>query len=95
MDLITPAIPGLVWAYHFRPGNAPCRRLAPDAGFKEMAGYEGFYWLHLNLADQRVAGFLETIVGLDPAARASLTTHETNPSSLISLRTTPFPRHCQ
>ena len=83
MDLITPAIPGLVWAYHFHPGNAPCRRLAPDAGFEEMAGYEGFYWLHLNLADQRVAGFLETIVGLDPAARASLTTHETHPSIVV------------
>ncbi|QXC51159.1 transporter [Agrobacterium salinitolerans] len=83
MDLVTPVIPGLVWAYQFHPGTAPCRRLAPDAGFDEMAGCAGFFWLHLNLADQRVAGFLETIDGLDPAARASLTTHETHPSIVV------------
>jgi len=83
MDLITPTIPGLVWAYQFQPGKAPCRRLAPDAGFDEMAGRDGFFWLHLNLADQRVAGFLETVEGLDPAARASLTTHETHPSIVV------------
>lgn len=83
MDLITPTIPGLVWAYQFQPGKAPCRRLAPDAGFDEMAGRDGFFWLHLNLADQRVAGFLETVKGLDPAARASLTTHETHPSIVV------------
>ncbi|MFN6984321.1 MAG: transporter, partial [Rhizobium oryzihabitans] len=70
MDLITPVIPGLVWAYHFQPGKAPCRRLAPDAGLEEMSECDGFFWLHLNLADQRVANFLETIEGLDPAARA-------------------------
>ncbi|MCW8280385.1 transporter [Agrobacterium sp. InxBP2] len=83
MDLITPTIPGLVWAYQVQPGKAPCRRLAPDAGFDEMAGRDGFFWLHLNLADQRVAGFLETVEGLDPAARASLTTHETHPSIVV------------
>ena len=83
MDLITPTIPGLVWAYQFQPGKAPCRRLAPDAGFDEMAGRDGFFWLHLNLADQRVAGFLETVEGLDPAARATLTTHETHPSIVV------------
>ena len=83
MDLITPTIPGLVWAYQFQPGKAPCRRLAPDAGYDEMAGRDGFFWLHLNLADQRVAGFLETVEGLDPAARASLTTHETHPSIVV------------
>lgn len=83
MDLITPTIPGLVWAYQFHPGKAPCRRLAPDAGFDEMAGRDGFFWLHLNLADQRVAGFLETVEGLGPAARASLTTHETHPSIVV------------
>ena len=83
MHLVTPVIPGLVWAYQFHPGTAPCRRLAPDAGFQEMAECEGFFWLHLNLADQRVPGFLETIDGLDPAARASLTTHETHPSITV------------
>ena len=55
MDLVTPNIPGLVWAYQFHPGTAPCRRLAPDARFHEVAECEGFFWLHLNLADQRVA----------------------------------------
>ncbi|WP_117191035.1 transporter [Rhizobium terrae] len=78
MSLMTPAVPGLVWAYHFRPGSAPCSRLPLDATRSDLEVSEGFLWLHLNLADSRVNAFLENFPGLSPAAIAALTTHDTH-----------------
>lgn len=79
--LQTPVIPGLVWAYHLLPEHRSCARLQPEMGRSELDPAEGaFLWLHLNLADQRVPAFLESLGGLSPDAVAALTTHETHAS---------------
>jgi zinc transporter len=83
MDLLTPNIPGLVWAYHFRPGVAPCQRLPTDVTTAGLSNEEGFFWLHLNLADTRVVAFLDTLSGLEEPMRAALTTHEPHPSLTV------------
>lgn len=83
MDIPNPAIPGLVWAYRFRPGVEPCTRLPPDVQVESLKIEDGFLWLHLNLADTRVASFLETLSWLDDSVRASLTTHDTHPSIVV------------
>ena len=78
---IIPATPGLVWAYHFRPGEAgTCSRLSLEATPSDLAIDTGFLWLHLNLADLRVGAFLENFPGLPAAAAVALTTHETHAS---------------
>lgn len=78
MSLMNPAIPGLVWAYHFHPGAAPCTRLPLDAARSDLDVGDGFLWLHLNLVDSRVNAFLENFPGLTPPAIAALTTHDTH-----------------
>lgn len=78
MSLITPAVPGLVWAYHFRSGTAPCSRLPVDMARSDLDVSDGFLWLHMNLADSRVAAFLEGFPDLPPPAVAALTTHDTH-----------------
>ena len=78
MSILTPAVPGLVWAYHFHPGAAPCKRLPLDVGRSDLHIEDGFLWLHLNLADTRVTAFLENFPGLTPPAVAALTTHDTH-----------------
>ena len=83
MDIPHPAIPGLVWAYHFRPGIEPCRRLPADLKLADLHLDDGFFWLHLNLADSRVASFLENMPGLDDGIKGNLTTHETHPSIVV------------
>ena len=83
MDIQYPAIPGLVWAYRFEPGSQLCTRLAPTAQWSDMESSDGFFWLHLNLADTRVVAFLDSIPGFDENIRAILTTHETHPSITV------------
>ena len=83
MDIPTPSIPGLVWAYHFRPGHAPCTRLPADAPIDDLHNEDGFFWLHLSLADTRVAQFLENLPGLEEPLRTTLTAHETHPSIIV------------
>ncbi|MFD1746670.1 transporter [Rhizobium helianthi] len=79
--LQTPAIPGLVWAYHLLPEERTCRRLLPEMGRSELDPQDGaFLWLHLNLADQRVPAFLESLGTLSADVVAALTTHETHAS---------------
>ncbi|CDZ65654.1 Mg2+/Co2+ transporter [Neorhizobium galegae bv. orientalis] len=78
MSLMNPAIPGLVWAYRFHPGSAPCTRLPLDAARSDLEIADGFLWLHLNLADSRVNAFLENFPGLTPPAITALTTHDTH-----------------
>ncbi len=83
MDIPLPAIPGLVWAYRFHPAAGPCVRLSPDVQLAELEADDGFFWLHLNLADARVTSFLEAMPDLDDSVKASLTTHETHPSIVV------------
>lgn len=78
MPLLSPDVPGLVWAYHFRPGGEKCERLPATIARGDLSGHDGFLWLHLNLADARVAAFLETFEGLSEQAVSALTTHETH-----------------
>src|SRR4051812_47801033 len=78
MSMMTPAVPGLVWAYHFHPGATPCTKLPLDAARSDLQVSDGFVWLHLNLVDSRVNAFLEGFPGLPPAAVAALTTHDTH-----------------
>lgn len=78
MTFLSPAIPGLVWAYHFQPGSTPCQRLPTDVARADLDFGEGFLWLHLNLADSRVLSFLESFPDLPAAAAAAITTHETH-----------------
>jgi zinc transporter len=83
MDIPHPTIPGLVWAYRFRPEIEPCTRLPPDFRLDDLQVEDGFFWLHLNIADTRVAAFIENMQGLDDSVRVSLTTHETHPSIVV------------
>ncbi len=75
---LAPAIPGFVWAYRFRPGEASCTPLPTDALPSDLGGNEGFLWLHLNLADMRVTSFLERLPDLPSEVIAALTTHDTH-----------------
>lgn len=75
IPMLSPAIPGLVWAYRFVPGRG-CTRLPLDAVTADLSTDDGFFWLHLNLADARVPAFLESIPGLEEQARLTLATHD-------------------
>ncbi|TWF57249.1 zinc transporter [Neorhizobium alkalisoli] len=78
MSAFNSTIPGLVWAYHFKPGHGACTALPIEATRNDLPEDEGFLWLHLSLADMRVAGFLENYPGLNSQAVAALTTHDTH-----------------
>lgn len=79
--LETPAIPGLVWAYHIHNSERQCTRLVPEVTRHALEpDAQSFLWLHLNLADQRVPAFLESFGALTPDVVAALTTHETHAS---------------
>lgn len=83
MTFTLPAttIPGIVWAYRLKPDERLCERLPADASRTQIDPEpSGFVWLHLNLADQRVPGFLESLGHLSPDVVAALTTHETHAS---------------
>ncbi|NOJ35084.1 transporter [Agrobacterium vitis] len=72
----TTPIPGLVWAYHIDARHQSAIRLPMDATLTGLMPEQGFLWLHLNLADVRVPGFIEQFPGLSEAARAALINHE-------------------
>lgn len=75
--LTTPGVvPGFVWAYHIDQNTRTATRLPMEATVDELLPDSGFLWLHLNLADGRVAAFLEHFGGLTEAARAALINHE-------------------
>ncbi|MGI2035139.1 transporter [Rhizobium panacihumi] len=81
MTLLTPAIPGLVWAYRFHPDKTPCTRLPTETVRADLAVDDGgFLWLHLNLADQRVPAFLDGFKDLPAEVVSALTTHDTHAS---------------
>ncbi|TCU19076.1 transporter [Rhizobium sullae] len=78
MDTLPANIPGLVWAYSFPAGSGKAVRLQNSAFPAELLSGEGFYWLHLNLADARVPALLDTLDGLSEDAKAALTTRDTH-----------------
>jgi len=69
-------MPGLVWAFRVH-ADGRAEALAIDQPIELR--HDGWLWLHLNLADQRVAPALGAL-GLDlpPAALALLVSHETH-----------------
>jgi zinc transporter len=81
--LLTPAIPGLVWAYRFYASTRSCERLPLEATVEETEVDDGFLWLHLNLADTRVPAFLESLPDLTPSALAALTTRDTHAAIIL------------
>ncbi|WP_246658337.1 transporter [Rhizobium sp. FKY42] len=88
MTLAASAIPGIVWAYRLKPDERLCLRLLPDAARDQIKPpLNGFTWLHLNLADQRVPAFLESLGTLPPDIVSALTTHETHASITLDEQT--------
>jgi zinc transporter len=73
MDTLPVNIPGLVWAYRFSPESKKAVRLQNSATAAELTADDGFYWLHLNLADARVPALLDTLGVMDDA-KSALTT---------------------
>ncbi|SFB06885.1 zinc transporter [Rhizobium sp. NFR07] len=81
--LMTPAIPGLVWAYRFDGPTRSCARLPLETTVNDLNVEEGFLWLHLNLADSRVPAFLESLPDLTPPALSALTTRDTHAAVIL------------
>lgn len=77
MDTLPVNIPGLVWAYRFSPESKKAARLQNSATAAELTADDGFYWLHLNLADARVPALLDTLGVMDDA-KSALTTRDTH-----------------
>lgn len=67
--------PGLVWAFHARPGQ-PAAVLAPRDIAAALAAPEGWVWLHVDLVDQRSHGWVGEACALPAAARAILEGHD-------------------
>ncbi|MBW8318379.1 MAG: transporter, partial [Rhizobium sp.] len=72
------ADPGLVRAKRINPDTGQAEPLPIDNAPAAQKDGPGFVWLHLNLADVHVGGFLESFAGLSEAGRAALTTHESH-----------------
>jgi zinc transporter len=81
--LMTPAIPGLVWAYRFEGPTRSCVRLPLETTVHELHAGDGFLWLHLSLADSRVPAFLESLPDLTSPALSALTTHDTHAAVIL------------
>lgn len=78
MDTLPVSMPGFVWAYRFPAEGGKAIRLTNSALAADLTEGDGFYWLHLNLADARVPALLDTLTGLTEDAKAALTTHDTH-----------------
>lgn len=72
------ALPGFVWGYRIDPAAGQAIRLQPETDPSTLDNGPGFLWLHLNLADARVAALLDGFEGLTEQARAALITHDTH-----------------
>jgi zinc transporter len=84
MNLISPEIPGLVWAYRFVPGASRCQRIAADSPVEDLEAGEGWIWLHLALSDARTPALIERIGKLPQAAIATLTSHDTQAAITVT-----------
>jgi zinc transporter len=68
-------IPGLVHGYCMQ-ADGRVEELAPDFQFDAaMVRGQSWYWLHLNLADARTAGWLKTLAELPVNAQAFVRAH--------------------
>ncbi|OJU86625.1 MAG: hypothetical protein BGO06_24990 [Shinella sp. 65-6] len=67
--------PGLVGAYRACPGG-PVAPLAPQDIDAALAAGDGWVWLHVDLVDQRMPGWLAARCQLPLAARAILEGHD-------------------
>lgn len=84
MNLISPDIPGLVWAYRFVPGESRCRRIAADLPVESLEAGEDWVWLHLALSDARTPALIERIGNLPQEAIATLTSHDTQAAITVA-----------
>ncbi|WEX78221.1 transporter [Sinorhizobium numidicum] len=84
MNLISPEIPGLVWAYRFFPGENRCQRISADSSVDSLQASEGWLWMHLALSDARTPALIERIANLPQAAIATLTSHDTQAAITVS-----------
>ncbi|KSV95825.1 transporter [Sinorhizobium sp. GL28] len=84
MNLISPEIPGIVWAYRFLPGESRCQRIATDASVDSLLTGEGWVWVHLALSDARTPALIERIGNLPPLAVTALTSHDTQAAITVS-----------
>ena len=84
MNLISPDIPGLVWAYRFVPGESRCRRIAADSPVESLEAGEDWVWLHLALSDARTPALIERIGNLPQEAIATLTSHDTQAAITVA-----------
>ncbi|OLP54488.1 transporter [Rhizobium rhizosphaerae] len=83
MNLVSSEIPGLVWAYHFLPGESRCRRIPADSPVSALKPDEGWVWVHLALSDARTPALLERICDLPAGALATLGSHDTQAAIAI------------
>lgn len=84
MNLISPDIPGLVWAYRFVLGESRCRRIAADLPVESLEAGEDWVWLHLALSDARTPALIERIGNLPQEAIATLTSHDTQAAITVA-----------
>ena len=82
MNLVSPDIPGLVWAYRFRPGEGAAR-IPSDAPISAIAPGEGWVWVHLALSDSRTPTLLERVCDMPRPALTTLVSADTQASILV------------
>ncbi len=66
--------PGLVWAFHGRPGHPPVQLKASEV--TPALHDEGWVWLHFDLVDQRAPGWIADACGLPVSVQALLAVHD-------------------
>lgn len=69
--------PGLVFAYRGGPG-VRSEKLHPAALPNAIASHEGWVWVHVDLIDKRVNGWVSTICALPDGARFILDGHDSS-----------------
>jgi zinc transporter len=80
MQIVETETPGLIWACGMLPGSQTPGMLKEEALPAALAASEGFVWLHLNLADVRVADYLATRPDLTEPALIALTARDSHPA---------------
>ncbi|MCO5066622.1 MAG: hypothetical protein M9924_19755 [Rhizobiaceae bacterium] len=68
--------PGLVWAFRGGVPSQAAKRLTAEEIPAALAERQGWVWLHVDLVDQRIHGWLETMCALPKASCAVLEGHD-------------------
>ncbi len=84
MDMISPDIPGLVWAYRFDPEHDRCTRIETTAPRSALDEGNGYLWLHLALSDARTPALLDSLGVLSEEVLATLTSSDTHAAIGVS-----------